>query len=439
MFSRITSVLLVLALVVAGFWGYREHKEKQALLLKAENQYQRSFHDLSDHMNLLQDELGKSLAVNSKKQLTNSLTESWRLAAEARNDVGALPLSLMPFNKTMEFLNDIGNFSYRVSVMNEGDKPLNEQQWQTLQELYKRSKHLEGQLGELQTAVIKKNLRWMDAELALTQTDKQTDNQIVDGFRAMEKSIRSNKPLQFGPTMEGLKNRNNVQISNLTGNNATPKTAEQKIRTYLGLNADDNVTVKKNGKGDKYPSYSAIVDYANGQQAFLTLTLKGAHITNYMNNRAVDSESLDLDQASRSAVQWLKLHGYEADHVVNVDTYDHVGVYDIVPVQDGARIYSDKVTVKVALDNGKVVGVESEDYVFHHKKRNLPKPKITQQQAAIYVSPKVKVEETHLSLVTDMLGRERLAYEFVGTMDDDTYKIYISALDGDEVGVEKLN
>lgn len=438
MFSRITSVLLVLALVVAGFWGYREHKQKQALLIKAENQYQRAFHDLSDHMNLLQDELGKSLAVNSKKQLTNSLTETWRLAAEARNDVGELPLSLMPFNKTMSFLNDIGNFSYRVAVENEGEKPLTEQQWQTLQQLYKRSKKLENQLGELQSAVIANNLRWMDAELALTQTDKQTDNQIVDGFRAMEKSVESDKPLAFGPTLQGLKDKNKIKAKNLTGNNVSPEQAAQHIRKFLGLKTEDQVTVKRNGKGDPFPSYSAVVDYANGQQAFLTLTVKGGYVTNYMNNREVESETLDLEQGSRTALQWLQQHGYQMNQVINIDTYDHVGVYDVVPVQEGARIYTDKVTVKVALDNGQVVGLDSDDYVFSHKPRNLPKPKITEQKARTYVSPKVRVEESNLALVHDVLGRERLAYEFIGTMDNDTYKIYISTENGDEVGVEKL-
>ncbi len=223
MFSRITSVVLLVALVVAGFWGYREHKEKQALLLKTENQYQRAFHDLSDRMNLLQDQLGKSLAINTKKQLTPSLTEVWKLAAEARSDVGQLPLSLMPFNNTMEFINDVGNFSYRTAVERDGKQGLNDQEFKTLTELYKRSKKLENQLADVQSNVIKYNLRWMDAELALTQTKKQTDNQIVDGFHAMEKSVKNSAPLNFGPSMKSMKNRNSVNVQNLTG----PQVSEQ--------------------------------------------------------------------------------------------------------------------------------------------------------------------------------------------------------------------
>ena len=41
-------VIAVLALGVAGtgYWGYQEHRDKNAVLLNAENNYQRAFHDL---------------------------------------------------------------------------------------------------------------------------------------------------------------------------------------------------------------------------------------------------------------------------------------------------------------------------------------------------------------------------------------------------------
>ena len=57
----VTAVLLIGALV----WGYQENQEKNSILIKAENQYQRAFHDLSYHVDKLHTELGNTLAVNS--------------------------------------------------------------------------------------------------------------------------------------------------------------------------------------------------------------------------------------------------------------------------------------------------------------------------------------------------------------------------------------
>jgi len=442
-FSRITTVVLALLLVATGIWGYREHREKQALLIKAENQYQRAFHDLSDHMNLLQDELGKSLAVNSKLQRTSSLTEVWRLAAEARSDVGELPLTLMPFNSTMNFLNDVGNFSYRVAVRtedkNDDRKGLNDAEWKTLQALYDRSKKLENQLGSLQTAVIANNLRWMDAELALSQSDKKTDNVIVDGFRAMEKSIASQKSLNFGPTMNSMKMRSVASEDRLSGQPVNEQQAARKIQEFFGLPDTKNIIVQRNGKGTPYSSYSVTVKREKGSNIYATIAVKGGLIMSFMDNRDVASEGIDLYRGVEPARSFLAKHGIQATELVQQETYDNVGVYDFVPVQNGVRIYPQKVTVKVALDNGDVVGLNAMDHNFNHKTRTLAQPKITEEQARKFVSPKVNVQEAHQAVVLNELRQEEQVYVFTGTMDNDTYKIYISAMDGDEVGVEKLN
>jgi spore germination protein len=438
MFSRITSFVLMLALVVAGFWGYREHKEKQALLIKAENQYQRAFHDLSDHMNRLQDELGKSLVINSKQQRATALTETWRLAAESRNDIGQLPLSLMPFNKTMEFITDVGNFSYRVAVRDDDKQKLSDQEWNTLQQLYNRSKGMEKQMTTVQSAVLSRNLRWMDAELALAQTDKKSDNQIVDGFRSMEKSMRAQKTLSFGPTLDNLKTRQKPDVAHLQGKEINEAQAAQKVQQWLGLPNTQGITAVRNGKGNLFPSFTVTVAGPNGVQQFFTLTTKGGYVTQFQNPRDVKGQSIDLDQGSQYAMNYLKQHGIAGNEVVQTSSYDNVGVYDLVPNENGVRIYPDKVTVEIALDNGQVRTLNAQDYVFHHRTRQLPQAKVTQAQASKLVSPKVSVQETRLAVIMNDLKQEVLAWEFVGTMDQDTYKIYISAIDGKEIGVEKL-
>ena len=57
-------VIVFLALGIAGtaFWGYQEHRDKNAVLLSAENNYQRAFHDLTYQMDLLHDKIGTTLA-----------------------------------------------------------------------------------------------------------------------------------------------------------------------------------------------------------------------------------------------------------------------------------------------------------------------------------------------------------------------------------------
>ena len=46
--------------------------------------------------------------------------------------------------------------------------------------------------------------------------------------------------------------------------------------------------------------------------------------------------------------------------------------------------------------------------------------------------------EDRLAVIMDQNGKEILCYEFMGVLDDETYRIFINAANGDEELVEKL-
>lgn len=140
MIRNIVIVLLVVVVAGTAFWGYQEHKEKNAVLINAENTYQRAFHDLSYQVDLLHDKVGSTLAMNSRYSLSPALTDVWRITSEAQSDVGQLPLTLLPFNKTEEFLSKIADFSYKTAVRDLEKEPLNDKEYSTLQSLYTQAR-----------------------------------------------------------------------------------------------------------------------------------------------------------------------------------------------------------------------------------------------------------------------------------------------------------
>lgn len=199
----------VLALGVAGtaFWGYQEHREKNAILINAENNYQRAFHDLTYQVDLLHDKIGTTLAMNSRASLSPELAEVWRLTSEAHSDVGQLPLTLLPFNKTEEFLSNIGDFSYRTAVRDLEKEPLSEKEYQTLKQLYKQSADVQQDLRKVQHMVLEKNLRWMDVEMALASNKEPADNTIIDGFKTVEKTVEGYGETDFGPAFVNMQKK----------------------------------------------------------------------------------------------------------------------------------------------------------------------------------------------------------------------------------------
>src|SRR5690625_3090668 len=189
MFRWIIISVLSLGLIGTTFWGYQEHQEKNAILIQAENTYQRAFHELTYHIDLLHDKIGSSLAMNSKDRLSPQLVEIWRLTADAHANVGQLPLSLLPFNKTEEFLSNIGNFTYRVAVRDLETDPLTEEELASLESLYEQSGEIKDELRQVQHIALSNNLRWMDVQLALATEDEQLDNTIIDGFQTVEQKV----------------------------------------------------------------------------------------------------------------------------------------------------------------------------------------------------------------------------------------------------------
>lgn len=429
-----------LTIGVAGtaYWGYQEHQEKNAILINAENNYQRAFHDLSYQMDILHDKIGTTLAMNSRNSLSPSLTEVWRITSEAHSDVGQLPLTLLPFNKTEDFLANIGNFSYRTAVRDLDKNPLSKQEYDTLKVLYKQSGDIQNELRNVQHMILKNNLRWMDVELALASGKETTDNTIIDGFKTVEKTVSGYDETNFGPTFANMQKKDE-NFNKLKGKTISQEEAIKKAKKYMKFDGNSQVKVTKNGKGSDYGFYSVSVkNKQTGQEANMDITKKGGFPIWFINNRDVKHQSLSLNGAGTKAAAFLKETGFDNLELFESMQYDSVGVFNFVTNQNNIRVYAESIKVKVALDNGNIVGVSAGEYLKTHHTRKLTTPVISVQQARTKVNPNFKVLEDRQAIIVNDLNEEVLCYEFLGTIGNDTYRIFINADNGIEEKVEKL-
>jgi spore germination protein len=445
MYSKIAGVLtpiLAVGVVGLGMWGYQENQEKNSILIKAENQYQRAFHDLSFHVDKLQDELGKTLAVNSREQVDGTLSNVWRIASQAQSDVGQLPLTLMPFNKTEEFLSKIADFSYKAAIRDLNKEPLSEKEYQNLKTLHKSAIQIRSELEGVQTKVLDQHLRWMDVETAMASEKENVDNTILDGFRTIDKTVGEYKELDFGPTVQSLQNKKKIDEKNLTGNTINQDQAQQIATTFLGDKAKSSqIKVDSTGKGYDYSAYSVSVQRPNTQDNIhLDITKKGGHVVWLLNSRSVDGAKISMEEARQKANAFLTQHGIKNMENYVTDTYNNIAVLTYAYTKDNVRVYPDTVSVSVALDNGEIVGYKGEEYAFNHKDNiAIGKAKITQAQARKKVNPQFKVQDVRKALILNDLGKEVLCYEFLGNVENQTFKVYINADNGKEEHVERLD
>lgn len=446
MYRRVSGILLpvlIVALAAVGIWGYQENQDKNMILVKAENQYQRAFHDLTYHIGKLHDELGKSLAISTKDQISPCLTSIWRLAYAAQSDVGQLPLTLMPFNKTEEFLSKIGDFSYRIAMRDLEKEPLSDKEWSTLQELYKRSNHIQDELQGVQSKIIDNNLRWMDVETALATQDKKMDNTIVDGFRTVDDKVQEYGELNWGTAITSVEQRRDGKLQNIKGTPISQQEAKTAALRFLGMNQKQGINsadikVQRNGKGSEYNSYSVTVNQGQKNSIQMDVTKNGGHVVWYINEREIEEPKISFQQTRQKALDFLNKHKYQSMEITAANRYEQLAVFTAVHKQGNVLIYPDAVTVKVALDNGEITGFQAEKYLLSHVDRTLNKPKLSEQEARGKLRGQLKVTRTRQAVIENNMGEDVLCYEFLASLGDDTYRIFINASDGKEEEVEVM-
>ncbi|WP_312098590.1 germination protein YpeB, partial [Niallia sp.] len=383
-------IIGVLTLGIAGvaYWGYQEHKEKNAVLLNAENNYQRAFHDLTYQVDLLHDQIGTTLAMNSQESLSPALAEVWRITSEAHSDVGQLPLTLLPFNKTEEFLANIGDFSYRTAVRDLNTEPLSDDEYKTLKKLYEEAADIQDELRNVQHLVLENNLRWMDVEMALA-TDKQLDNTIIDGLKTVEDKVEGYQETSFGVTSVNMEKKDE-NFKHLKGKTITEKEAQKIAKEFAEFKNPVDVKVTENGEGSNYGFYSVTLKEKDSDiEASMDITKKGGYPIWSIVSREVKKDKISLNEANNQAVKFLKEHNFKNLALFESMQYENIGVFNFVTEIDGVKIYPDSIKMKVALDNGNIIGFAAEDYLMANTEREIKDPVISKQDALKKINKQV--------------------------------------------------
>jgi spore germination protein len=433
--------LVTLLFIGSIVWGYQEHQEKNSVLIKAENQYQRAFHDLSHHMGNLHDQLGQTLAVSAASQgmQRKGLVNVWRLTSQAQNEINQLPLAMLPFNKAEEFLSRISSFAYRTSVRDLTKQPLTPEELKTMKSLYKTAESVNQELGKVQDSVIADHLRWMDVEIAMASENSPHDNTIIDGFKAIDKQMGAYPENDWGPSAMSADRK--LSAASLSGKEMTVDEIKKKAVEFLGRQSSGSVVkVKEDGSKTDLPAYSVSVKGKGDVSIQMDYTRKGGNLLWFMNPRDVTIRKLDFDTARNKASQFLIRHGYKDMTPITYDEYDHVAVFTYVHTIEGVKIYPDKLTVRVALDNGEIVGLQASDHVFSQSQKLLTagKPKVTKEKAQEGLNPEFRVEDYSLSVIENDMRQPILCHEFLGKINDHRYRIFMSGETGLEENIEEI-
>ena len=423
--------VLLLVVVVLGVILYLKQREYRQV---SENSYNMAFYELVDYVGNVETYLAKSLISSTSEHGAETLTNLWREANLAQSYLARLPIESQELENTEKFLNQVSDYSYSLSRKNIYDEELTQEDWNNLKQLHSYSVELENTLNQLSDDLNTGRFSW--GELTKKGTvafAQQVDNISKESFSNLEENFHEYSGLIYdGAFSEHLTNHEKV---GLTGEDIQEEQAKKiaeefvgkdQIREIMNLGFSENATI---------PVYDFSITNHQDETTNISISKKGGHIVSMNRNRTVNSEVISQEEADRKAKEYLTSKGFYDMKETYYLKQEGIVTINYAATQNNVVIYSDLIKVKVALDNGEVLGMETTGYLNNHKQRDLSKVKITQQEAKKSLNNNLQIQSEGMAIIPTEWQTEILCYEFKGIVEDREFLVYINCENGREEDV----
>lgn len=426
---------ILLLLLLGGAWWYNQklndlEQQQQTITYQAEGQYQRNFGELSDSIQAMNGQLAQLLVTTSQEQLLLGLSSLWREVYSAINYLGGLPVAMHELESTDLLLNDVAEYSYyllRKNVLQQ--KPLSQQDWNQLEEFYRRSRVVQTELDQLGSQILSQNLRLT----ALSLEDEE--NVVSTTFRSIESQVHAFPELKFEEGVRKIEPKPRA----ITGEQITQIEAVTAADTFLDALqiVHSQGQVEFSSENAKIPIYG--VRYQNESEdtvLYVEVSQKGGQVLQFYQTRDIGAAQYDTQAAIDQALAFLQELQFTDMACVDNITDDRVADLTFVPRMSGIYIYSDMVKIQIALDDNSILNYDQTSYATRHYQRQLPVPAISKEQILTNMNPNFQVEAVRLALITDEYSvNEILTYEVEGTVVEEQFSIFVDAQSGQEIRI----
>ena len=180
------------------------------------------------------------------------------------------------------------------------------------------------------------------------------------------------------------------------------------------------------------PSFKYKKKNMNQENITLSISKKGGFIVYMNSDKQIDYEKIGIEEANKKAKEYLEKNGFSNMQQTYYLKNNGVMTINYAYSQEGVLMYPDLIKVKVALDDGQILGIETTGYLNNHTERNISKVKISKEQARGKLNKKLNIQGEVLAVIPTEWKTEILCYEFKGKVEDTEYLVYINAENGEE-------
>jgi len=423
-------IICVILLVIAISAGALAYKISRDYKIISNNTYNLAFYELVDHMSDVENYLAKSLVTNEADYGTETLTYVWRSANLAEVYLSQIPISNEGLSNTQKFLNQVSEYTYSLSRKCIADKDITSDELNKLKDLYNYSAQVNTTLEQLSFEINNGTLNWEElSNEGSSLFATQVSNMSVDGFNSIEENLKEYDGLIYdGAYSEHITSK---EKKGLTGEEINEEKAKQIAQSFAGKDNIKQLNSFGLAENGNIKCYTIEIITSNNNIITMAISKKGGHIVFINYNRDVLEEKLSVDEAGNKAIEFLNSKGYT--NMKKTYTIKENGIITInyAYEENDVLIYPDLIKVKVALDNGDILGIETTGYLNNHEKRDINKSNMISKEEAIKLSNEnLKIEETRLAIIPTEFETEVFCWELKGTVENREFLLYVNAKTG---------
>lgn len=427
------SVIVVLGAIIIGL-GLFTYKRERDFRQASENSYNMAFFELVDYVQNVETYLAKAQISTTPEHGAETLTNLWREANLAQSYLSQLPIGSEELANTSKFLNQVSDYSYSLSRKNIYNESLTQEDLNNLKNLHDYSVELNNTLVQLSQDMNDGRISWGEltkkGSVAFAQ---QVSNISQDSFGGIEENFHEYAGLIYDGAFS--EHMTNPERKGLTGEDINEEQAMKIAKDFYGEDKIKEITSNGLSENGNIPSFDFYVKLKSEEKegnANISISQKGGHVVLSNFNRNVEAETISQEQANEIGKNFLTQKGFPNMKETYYLKQEGIVTINYAYTQNDVTIYSDLIKLKIALDNGEVLGIETTGYLNSHEERKLPSPTISKEQAKKTLNKNLQIGSEGLAVIPTEYKTELLCWEFKGSVDDTEFLVYIDATNGRE-------
>jgi spore germination protein len=401
-----------------------------------QGQYSKNMYELVDSVQNIRVNLGKAAIVGSREQSIVVFEEIFRFSATANDKLHSLPLDQSVVGDTSEFLAQVGDFCYTLAKATSQGKDLNNKEYDFIDELERQSYTLQEQLNGVLSEINEGKVKWGEIRKKSSGVfAKAGDDLMTKKFKGIQKQIVQYPALIYdGPFSDNVLE---IKPKIMTQKEVSESEAIKIVENIYGKDKIVSIENKPVEGKTRIPSYTFNITFKgrdkNDGATVVEISKNGGKIVYLLDSRSIGKKAIDIKDAVKGGSVFIGKIGYKNMEPTYTLNYENTAVVSYVYNQGEVAIYPDQVKLKIALDDGSVIGIESEKFLVSHvEKREIAQPKITAAKAQEKVGKRLKISKISLAIIPTENNIEVLCYEFLGSYKEKEFIVYIDANTGYE-------